>query len=73
MTTLTFKEENIKTLQSLDNNKTHGLREISVRMIKICDTALVKSLSFPKIAQNLAYFQKYQKINTCPLHKKNEK
>ena len=44
MTSLTFKEENIKTLQSLDNNKTHGLREISVRMIKICDTALVKSL-----------------------------
>ena len=39
-------EDNIlKIVRALNINKAHGHDEISVRMIKICDEALVKPLS----------------------------
>ena len=39
-------EDNVlKIVRALNINKTHGHDEISVRMTKICDEALVKPLS----------------------------
>ena len=65
MTSITFKEENIKILQSLDNNKKHSLHEISARKsLSIISKNCTKFGIFPEI---------YEKLNTCPLHKKNEK
>ena len=35
----------IKMIRALNINKTHGYDDISIRMKKICDSALVKPLS----------------------------
>ena len=34
----------LKTIRSLDVNKAHGLNDISVRMMKICDASIVEPL-----------------------------
>ena len=40
-----LKDNILKVVRALNINKAHGHDEISVRMIKICDEALFKSLS----------------------------
>ena len=46
LSAITFSNVDIlKIIRSLNINKAHGYDNISIRMIKICDKAIVKSLS----------------------------
>ena len=38
------REEILKIIRSLDSNKAHGCDEISIAMIKICDSSIVEPL-----------------------------
>ena len=69
------EDEVLKIIRALNIHKAHGRYDISVRMIKICDKSLLKSLTtllgnstklscFPDI---------WKKSNIVPAHKKNDK
>ena len=73
LSSLNIYEDNIlKIVRALNINKAHGHDEISVRMVKICDEALVKPLSliykncinkgiFPDIWKKIKYYPSLQK------------
>ena len=65
----------IKIIRSLDTSKAHGHNDISIRMLKICDSAIIKPLSIIYrncISQN-TFPDMWKKSNICPIHKKGGK
>ena len=62
-------------IRSLDINKSHGFDQISIRMLKICDSSLIKPLSIIFInALNSGVFPSpWKKANIIPIHKKGDK
>ena len=71
--TLDFNEEEIlKVIRNLNINKAHGHDEISIRMIKICDTSLIKPLVmlFENSIKSSCYPDIWKKSNIIPAHKK---
>ena len=66
------EEKKLQIITSLNPNKAHGWDEISVRMIKLSDAALVAPLKKTQIALGVVYFPKYGSM-LMPVHKKNEK
>ena len=67
-------DEILKIIRALDINKAHGHDEISVRMIKICDDAIIEPLSLIyKTALRMELFQKYGKNQISFLSIKKEK
>ena len=62
-------------IRSLNPDKAHDWDDISVRMIKLCDKALVFPLKF--IFENYlrqgVFPEKWKKANVVPVHTKNEK
>ena len=74
--TINISEEKILDLiQGLNANKSHGCDNISIKMIKICDTSLVKPLYI--ICKNCLskgiYPLEWKKGNILPIHKKDKK
>ena len=71
----TSNEEILNIIRSLNPNKAHGWDGISVRMIKLSDTALVTPLKI--IFENCLRHDSFPEIckyaNVVPVHKKNEK
>ena len=68
-------EDNIlKIMRALNINKAHGHDEISVRMIKICDEALVKPLSLiNKNCIDTGVFPDiWKKSNIVPIYKRGD-
>ena len=65
----------IKIIRALNINKSHGHDDISIRMIKICDSALVKPLSiiFHNCIKSGSFPYTWKKSNVIPVHKKNDK
>ena len=65
----------IKIIRALNVNKAHGHDNISIRMIKICDEALVKPLSliFKNCLNTGTFPNVWKKSNVIPIHKKNDK
>ena len=59
-------------IRSIDVNKVHGHNDISIRMIKICDNSLVRSLSllFEKSFDSSYFNELQKKSNIIPVHKK---
>ena len=71
-----FDEAKILALiRALNVNKAHGWDEISIRMIKICDTALVKPLvNIFRFSLNSGKFpNNWKKGNIVTVYKKSEK
>ena len=68
-------EKILKIIRSLNSNKAHGCDEISVRMIKLSDTALVVPLKiiFTNCLRCGVFPQIWKCANVVPVHKKNEK
>ena len=65
----------LKTIRSLDIKKAHGHDDISIRMLKICDDAIVellKILSVNSINQDV-FPSRWKKANVIPVHKNSEK
>ena len=73
---ITISGSNIlKTIRSLDINKAHDHDDISVRMMKICDDAIVEPLKmlFVNSVNQAVFPSRWKKANVIPVYKKNEK
>ena len=64
----------LKTIRSLDINKAHGHDDISVRMMKICDDAIVEPLKmlFVNSVNQAVFPSRWKKANVIPVHKKTK-
>ena len=67
------EEKLLKIIRSLDPNKAHGLGEISVRLIKLCDIILVTPLKmiFINCFRRGVFPEIWKPANVVPVHKKN--
>ena len=76
LSSLHFEDSDIiKIIRSLDTSKAHGNDDISIRMLKICDSAIIRPLSIIYrncICQN-TFPDMWKKSNICPIHKKGDK
>ena len=73
-----IKSENkdiINAYKALDPCKAHGYDDISIRMLKICDAAIVKPLTilFKNCIIEDIFPDNWKKSNICPIHKKGDK
>ena len=69
-----FQSKEISNIRSLDVNKAHG-HDISTKMLKICDSAVVKPLTIilnNRINQSM-FNDIWKKSNICFIHKKSDK
>ena len=69
-------EDNIlKIMRALNINEVHGHDEISVRMIKICNKALVKHLSliYKNCIDTGVFHDIWKKSNIVPVYKRGDK
>ena len=74
--TFSFADDEIlKIIRALDINKAHGHDEISVRMIKICDDAIIEPLSliYKNCIENGTFPAIWKISNIVPVHKKGDK
>ena len=64
----------LKTIRSLDVNKAHGSDDISVRMMKICDEAIVEPLKmlFMNSVNEAVFPSRWKKANVVPVNKKEK-
>ena len=69
------REKVLKLIRTLDTKKAHGCDEISVSMIKICDSSIVDPLCmiFEKCLSTGLYPSSWKKANIIPIHKKESK
>ena len=69
------KDEITKIIRSLDPIKAHGHDEISIRMLKLCDSSISKPsfLLFKHSLENECFPNKWKKANIVPIHKKGDK
>ena len=58
----------INVIRNLNVNKAHGHKDISIRMIKMCDESLVRPLSiiFPNSLNSCIYSSTWKKANVIP-------
>ena len=65
----------LKLIRSLDVNKSHGSDQISIRMLKICDSSLIKPLTiiFNSSLKSGVFPSAWKKANIIPIHKKGDK
>ena len=65
----------LKIIRSLDINKSHGYDNISARMLKICDSSIVKPLLmiFRNSLNEGVFPSLWKKGNITPIHKKGDK
>ena len=71
-----FEDQNIiKIIHSLNYNKAHGYDDISIRLLKICDSSIGKPFSvICKNGLQTGTFPNHQKKpNVVPIHKKVDK
>ena len=68
-------EKILKIIRSLNPNKAHGWDEISARMIKMCDSALIvpSKIIFANCLSKGIFPDIWKHANVVPVHKKNEK
>ena len=65
----------INIIRSLSVGKAHGHDNISIRMLKICDSAIVEPLSilFNNCLNQSIFPDTRKRSNICPIHKKGDK
>ena len=65
----------IQIIRSLDTNKAHDHDDISIMMLKICDSAIIKLLSIISrdCMNHLNFPDIWKKSIICPIHKKGGK
>ena len=65
----------VKIIRSLDQNKAHGHDEISVCMIKLCASSILKPLHliFGNCLETESFPKEWKKANIIPVHKKGDK
>ena len=76
LSSIVFDDQDIiKIIRALNINESHGHDDISIRMIKICDSELGKPLSiiFNNCIKTGIFPYTWKKSNVIPVHKKNDK
>ena len=76
LSVINFTDDDIlKIIRSLNINKAHGHDDISVRMIKICDKAILEPLSiiYKNCIDTGIFPDSWKKSNIVPVHKKGDK
>ena len=76
LSSVKFESKEISDMiRSLDVNKAHGPDNISIRMSKICDSAVVEPLTiiFNSCINQSMFPDIWKKSNACPIHKKIDK
>ena len=74
----TFDSSNndiLKIIRNFDPNKAHGHDMISIRMVKICDDFICKSLKliFQSGLESGKFLSEWKKADVVPIHKKGDK
>ena len=75
MTSIKFENKDIiNVIKALDPCKAHGY-DISLRLLKICDSAIVKPLTvlFKNCIIQGIFPDNWKKSNICLIHKKGDK
>ena len=69
------REKILNIIRSLDTKKAHGCDDISISMIKICDSAIVQPLCliFEKCLETGVYPTSWKRANIIPVHKKDSR
>ena len=73
---VTFSQDDIaKIIQNLDSGKGHGHENISIRMLKVCGSAIYKPLAiiFKQCVDTGIFPSEWKKGNIVPIHKKGDK
>ena len=76
LSVINFTDRDIlKIIRSLNTNKAHGHDDISIRMIKICDKAILESLSiiYKNFIDTEIFPDLWGKSNIVLVHKKGDK
>ena len=62
-------------MKALNVNKVHGHDEISIRMLKLCESAITKPLYliFKNCLSSNTFLDVWKKANVIPVHKKGDK
>ena len=75
LSTIDFSTDDIlKIIRKLDPNKAHGHDMINIRMIKICDTSICRSLKliFQSCLESGTFPVEWKKVNVVPVHKNGD-
>ena len=64
-----------KIIEALQVNKAHGHDQISIRMLKLCESAITKPLYliFKNCLRSNTFLDVWKKANVTPVHKKSDK
>ena len=76
LSSISFNDQVIlNVIHSLNINKTHGFDDLSIRLLKICDSSIVRPLSiiFKNCLQNGSFPNNWKKSNVVPSDKKGDK
>ena len=76
LSTTSFNDQDIlNVIHSLNINKAHGFDDLSVRLLKICNSSIVKPLSIilKNCLQSGSFPNNWKKSNGVPIHKKGDK
>ena len=62
-------------MHSLNINKAHGYDNLSIRLLKLCDSSIVKPLlmTFKNCLQSGSFPNNWKKSNVVPINKKGDK
>ena len=65
----------VKIIRSLDQNEAHGHNEISIRMIKLCASSILKPLHliFSNCLETESFTKEWKKVNLISVHKEGDK
>ena len=76
VTFASFSQNNVvKIIQKLYSNKAYGHDNISIRMLKICGSSILKPLAmiFKQCIETGVVPSEWKKANIIPIHKKGTK
>ena len=74
--TVTFSQDDIaEIIQNLNSGKAHGHDNISIRVLKICGSAIYEPLAiiFKQCLDTSIFLSEWKKGNIVPIHKKGDK
>ena len=76
LSSISFNDQDIlNVIHSLNINKAHGFDDLSIRLLKICDSSIVKPLSiiFKNCLQSGSFPNNWKKPNVVSIRKKDDK
>ena len=76
LTSIVLNDESIlKIIRALDVNKAHGLDDILIRIIKLCNESVIPAISliYENCINSRIFHNIWKKSNVAPVHKKGDK